>query len=79
MLKQYEKGRICKYEGCSTPLSIYNPGNYCGVHEQYDKHLRSREAGESLRLRPETQEILALATKLLCVASPKVGHIRDSQ
>lgn len=30
----YGEGRMCEYEGCSVPLSKYNPESYCSVHWQ---------------------------------------------
>lgn len=31
--KKYAEGRVCKEQGCSTKLSIYNKGKFCYVHE----------------------------------------------
>lgn len=30
--KTQPKGRICEQEGCTTPLSIYNPNKTCRPH-----------------------------------------------
>jgi len=27
-------GRMCAHQGCTTPLSRYNHGRYCGAHER---------------------------------------------
>ena len=29
-----KKKRICKFFNCNNVLSIYNPGNYCYVHQR---------------------------------------------
>lgn len=31
--RSFRRGRICSEPGCGTRLSIYNPGNCCGLHE----------------------------------------------
>lgn len=30
--KQWEEGRVCTKDGCTTVLSIYNPSTRCSVH-----------------------------------------------
>jgi len=35
-IKEGEKGRRCKMEGCKTILSIYNEGEYCFIHSGYE-------------------------------------------
>jgi hypothetical protein len=32
------KGRVCEYVTCTTRLSIYNAGDYCGLHEHHEQH-----------------------------------------
>ena len=34
--KQYGRGRTCLEPGCTTRLSIYNDGSYCGLHLQVE-------------------------------------------
>ena len=41
-------GRTCRAEGCATILSMYNPAEYCGVHEGRDAQRQKRR-----RRRPE--------------------------
>jgi len=31
--KEYPEGRVCKWEGCDTRLSIHNPGEHCSLHK----------------------------------------------
>jgi hypothetical protein len=31
--RRYKKGRICKFDGCTTVLSIYNRSEYCWLHK----------------------------------------------
>ena len=30
--RSYQRGRVCRAPGCSTVLSVYNPGTVCSVH-----------------------------------------------
>jgi hypothetical protein len=30
--RSYQRGRVCRAAGCSTVLSVYNPGAVCSVH-----------------------------------------------
>lgn len=32
--KTYPKGRVCAQPGCDTRLSMYNPEEYCALHEK---------------------------------------------
>jgi hypothetical protein len=31
--KAFKSGRVCRHQGCTTRLSIYNSGTYCVQHE----------------------------------------------
>ena len=31
-IKTYPRGRVCAHEGCTTPLSVYNPDEVCAAH-----------------------------------------------
>ena len=33
-VRSYKANRICKYDGCKTILSRYNPSKYCTVHQR---------------------------------------------
>ncbi len=30
--RSYQRGRVCGAAGCSTVLSVYNPGAVCSIH-----------------------------------------------
>jgi hypothetical protein len=30
--RRYRTGRVCKEDGCSTKLSVYNDGIFCSLH-----------------------------------------------
>lgn len=34
--KTYPSGRVCSEEGCNTILSVYNPEEFCSLHENSD-------------------------------------------
>lgn len=31
--RRYPEGRVCRHDGCSTVLSVYNPSRLCSRHE----------------------------------------------
>ena len=31
-IHRFKEGRVCRMHGCKTPLSIYNPNQYCFKH-----------------------------------------------
>jgi hypothetical protein len=33
--RSYRPGRVCRADGCTTVLSIYNPEPRCAVHERH--------------------------------------------
>jgi hypothetical protein len=37
-IDEYASGRLCKYEGCSTTLSRYNPSDSCALHRGWADH-----------------------------------------
>ena len=54
-VKAYPCDRVCEHKGCSTRLSLYNPGSLCVVHDErgvplYVHHPRLR-LGEQLASR----------------------------
>ncbi|MCE2529342.1 MAG: hypothetical protein J4G11_05680 [Acidimicrobiia bacterium] len=30
--RSYKRGRVCRQDGCSTKISIYNRRDYCNAH-----------------------------------------------
>lgn len=41
-MDQFDLGRLCVTEGCTTRLSRYNPSDHCGVHRGWaDTAVRS--------------------------------------
>lgn len=35
--KQQAKGRTCAVDDCKTTLSVYNPKDVCGLHEDFER------------------------------------------
>jgi hypothetical protein len=33
-VRTFGHGRVCSAEGCTTVLSLYNPSDFCAVHER---------------------------------------------
>ncbi|MGZ8598821.1 MAG: hypothetical protein ACXWXQ_04475 [Actinomycetota bacterium] len=50
--RSYRPGRVCRADGCTTVLSIYNPESRCAVHERHGadpKALPTRPASTDWR------------------------------
>jgi hypothetical protein len=33
-VRTFGRGRVCRADGCATVLSLYNPSDFCALHEE---------------------------------------------
>jgi hypothetical protein len=72
----YPAGRICAYEGCTTRLSVYNHGDYCGVHEPVAMEEAALAAADAVP--PAVQRARDLAIEMLQAAAPGEWVVRPA-
>ena len=72
--RQSDPGRVCAFDGCTTRLSVYNHGDYCGVHESIAMEEAALAAADAVL--PAVQRARDLAIEMLQAAAPSEWVVR---
>lgn len=47
-VRTFGSGRVCRADGCTTVLSLYNPSDFCALHERHVERLELAPVRRSL-------------------------------
>ena len=50
---RYATGRVCRFDGCDTRLSVYNGTNTCAIHEERRPYYQRSRSGRVVQDAPK--------------------------